>query len=359
MHHYAPQSEKQLFRRMRGLNIGVGTFRSREGENVMKKSLFVCAAILLASGIGRAQQANPYEGTSHPPADDAIIATPEVEAKPPAGHPYTATQSQAPTANQSQPATTTAALPIPVQEPGKKVYPQQGTDDGIVQVASQPQPQPVGTVQPALSQRTWSYADDPDGGIVHPPALPPGEIASGTIIRVKLLTDLSSALSKPGEPFRARVASDVLADGNVVIPAGSEIQGRVSEASMGHFAGSGSLMLQPDWVTLPDGSSYRLHAMVASTPGSRTRVQAEGEIVPDPGIKRAGLEYGGAIGAGAVTGAYLGGPVGALVGGLVGAGAVTTHLLVSHPQVHLDNGTYMTLTLTHNMQLQSMNQMGN
>ncbi|HWA96705.1 MAG TPA: hypothetical protein VG844_19065 [Terracidiphilus sp.] len=328
----------------------------------MKKSLFACVALLLASGYAVAQQSNPYEGTSHPPSDDTIIATPEVTAKPPAGHPYTATQTPAVPANQAQtqPAQTAAALPIPIQEPGQKnVYAQQDTDAGIVQVASQPQPQPVGTVQPALRERTWSYADDPDGGIVHPPALPPGQLASGTVIRVKLLTDLSSALSKVGEPFRARVASDVLADGNVVIPAGSEIQGRVSEASMGHFAGSGSLMLQPDWVTLPDGSSYRLHAVVASTPGSRNRVQAEGQIIPDPGIKRAGIEYGGAIGAGAVTGAYLGGPVGALVGGLVGAGAVTTHLLVSHPQVHLDNGTYMTLTLTHNMQLQSANQMGN
>ncbi|MDE3199380.1 MAG: hypothetical protein KGN79_00545 [Acidobacteriota bacterium] len=326
----------------------------------MRKSLFICAVTLLVSAYAVAQQSNPYEGVSHPPSDDTIIATPEVEAKPPAGHPYTAAQPVIAPASKAQTAATTAALPVPVQEQGQKnFYAHQGTDAGIVQVASQSQNQPYGTVQPALTQRTPSYANDPDGGIVHPPALPPGQIASGTVIRVKLLTDLSSGFNKVGDPFRARVASDVLADGNVVIPAGSVIQGRVSDASTGHFAGSGSLMLQPDWVTLPDGSSYRLHAVVASTPGSRNRVQAEGQIIPDPGIKRAGIEYGGAIGAGAITGAYIGGPVGALVGGLVGAGAVTTHLLVSHPQVHLDNGTYMTLTLTHNMQLQGMNQMGN
>lgn len=319
----------------------------------MKRSLFISAAILLTAGFAVAQQSNPYEGTSHPPADDAIIATPDETPKPPAGHPYAAAQPQV-----APPAQTTAALPIPLEDPSQKKA-TAGTDAGIVQVASQPQSQMPATAHPALTQRNWSYANDPDGGIVHPPALPPGQIASGTVIRVRLLTDLSSGLNKVGDPFRARVASDVLADGNVIIPADSIIQGRVSEASMGRFAGSGSLMLQPDWVTLPDGSSYRLHAVVTSTPGSRHRVEAEGQIVPDPGIKRAGIEYGGAIGAGAITGAYIGGPVGALVGGLVGAGAVTTHLLVSHPQVHLNNGNYMTLTLTQNMQLQAMNQMGN
>ena len=330
----------------------------------MKRSICVCAFLLLATGIAAAQQSDPYEGVSHPPADDAIIATPDVEAKPPAGHPYAAAQTAntATTQTHTQPAMQAAALPTPTQQPTQSnEYPGRidGTDSGIVQVAGQ-STQPVnGSVRPALVQRSSSYVDDPDGGIVHPKPLAPGEIGEGTIIRVKLLNDLSSALNHAGEPFRARVASDVFSGGQVVIPAGSEIEGRVTEASMGRFAGSGSMMLQPERVTLPDGSTYQLHAVVSSTPGTANRVKAEGEIVPDPGIKRAGIEYGGAIGAGAVAGAYLGGPVGALAGGLVGAGVVTTHLLISHPQVHLDEGSYMNLTLTHNMNLVVESRMGN
>ena len=47
-----------------------------------------------------------------------------------------------------------------------------------------------------------------------------------------------------------------------------------------------------------------------------------------------------------MTGRVLGGPVGALAGSLIGAGAVTAHLLVSHPQATLESGTALLLTLT-------------
>jgi hypothetical protein len=68
-------------------------------------------------------------------------------------------------------------------------------------------------------------------------------------------------------------------------------------------------------------------------------------------VRRDEVEYGGAVGAGVVTGAVLGGPVGAVTGGLIGAGAITVHLLVSHPQATLDTGTAMLFTLTEPLDL--------
>jgi hypothetical protein len=126
----------------------------------------------------------------------------------------------------------------------------------------------------------------------------------------------------------------------------------VAEASTGGFAGHGTLVLRPEKVVLPNGQTYALHAMVVDAPDSNTTVGAEGEIRPGSRIHRDEIEYGGAVGAGAVAGAYLGGPVGALAGGAVGAGVVTTHLLVSHPQTHLDAGAHLILTLTHQMHLE-------
>jgi len=102
---------------------------------------------------------------------------------------------------------------------------------------------------------------------------------------------------------------------------------------------------------LPDGQSFRLHAVVTGAPATRDRVNNEGMITADSRKLRAGIEYGGAMGAGAVTGAYLGGPVGALAGTLIGAGLVTTHLLVSHPQAHLDTGDVLMLTVTERVHL--------
>ncbi len=70
-------------------------------------------------------------------------------------------------------------------------------------------------------------------------------------------------------------------------------------------------------------------------------------------MKRNGIEYGGATGAGVITGAVVGGPAGALVGGLIGAGAVTVHLLVNHPQARLDEGSTLVFTLTEPLDLVS------
>jgi hypothetical protein len=179
------------------------------------------------------------------------------------------------------------------------------------------------------------------------------------MIRVRLMNDLSSAFTEQGQPFRSRVASDVLEGGNVIIPTGSEINGRVVEVSSGHLGGHGTLLLRPETVTLPNGETFRLHAVVSGAPGTHTRVGAEGTISPDSRLKRDGIEYGAAVGGGAATGALLGGPVGALAGSLVGAGLVTTHLLVSHPQAHLESGDVLMLTLTERTHLVPANSSGN
>jgi hypothetical protein len=187
---------------------------------------------------------------------------------------------------------------------------------------------------------------DPDGDIVHPQPLRPGELGDGTTIRVRLLDRLSTTSSQKGEAFRGTVASDVLQGGQVLIPAGSEIDGHVADVSSGRLGGRGSMRLQPETVILPNGSRYTLHADVTGTPGSQARVGSEGTILPASRIKRDGIEYGGAVGGGVVAGAIIGGPVGALTGGLIGAGAVTAHLLISHPQATLEPGTVLIFSLS-------------
>ncbi len=109
--------------------------------------------------------------------------------------------------------------------------------------------------------------------------------------------------------------------------------------------------LMPETVILADGKRYQLHAEITGTPGAKSKVGSEGTILPASRLKRDGIEYGGAVGAGATTGAILGGPVGAVAGSMVGAGVVTTHLLVSHPQATLEPGTAMIFTLTEPLQL--------
>jgi hypothetical protein len=288
----------------------------------MNRSILVCALMFVATvGLGAqdASQANPYQGTSTPPPDDTIVTTSTPQAKPPAGRPATQAQSQP----QSQPATDNS-----------------DPDGGAVVV----QPQSTASQQPALIQR--SSVPDPDGDMVHPHPLRPGELPEGTTIRVRLLDRLSTVGSEKGEAFHTTVASDVMLGGQVLIPAGTEIDGRVVEVSSGHAGGHGTMHLRPETLILSDGTRYHLRASITGTPGAKSKVGSEGGIVPGSRLKRDSVEYGGAVGAGATTGAIVGGPVGALTGSLIGAGVITAHLLISHPQATLQPGTAMIFTLT-------------
>ncbi len=311
----------------------------------MNRPLFAIAFFAAATAALAGQQASqstPYSGVSNPPPDDTISTDAQQPsappAKPPAGQPAVAQPAPAQQGD-------AASAPMPAQPAPTQNQAVTSTDDAIVETA----PQVPSSTMPSLANR--AYVEDPDGDIVHPAPLGPGELREGTAIRVRLMNSLSSAFTEQGEPFHARVASDVLGNGDVLIPAGSEISGRVVDVSTGHFGGHGTMLLKPETVTLPNGESFHLHAMVASAPGTHTRVGAEGVIGPDSRKKRDAIEYGGAVGAGVVAGAYLGGPVGALAGGMVGAAVVTTHLLVSHPQAHLEEGDVLMITLTERMHL--------
>jgi hypothetical protein len=336
----------------------------------MKRLFCACVFVALTSAVLIAQQSSqqdPYEGTSKPPANDAIVSDEAPPAKPPAGQPMNpvtgapvadagqAQAAQTPDQAQAAPAQNDSQnQPQPTSVDPNANLPASGSDADVVtgppQTASAP-------AQPALEARDDSA--DPDGDIVHPEPLQPGEIASGTTIFVRLLDRLSTAESEKGQPFRSRVTADVVEGGQTLIPAGTEIDGTVVQVSTGHAGASGSMRLRPETVILADGTRYRLHAEVTGTPGSNTHVVGEGTIKPDSRWRRDSIEYGGAVGAGAVTGAVLAGPVGALTGGLIGAGAVTTHLLVDHPQVTLEPGTTLLFTLSDPLYMSAPNASGN
>jgi hypothetical protein len=297
-------------------------------ETWMNRPILACAALLMAAaalGAQEASQSSPYQGTSNPPPDDTIVTSSAPQAKPPAGRPAAAA---APVQAQKQSQAVSSKAVVDARDP----------DGGLVAVEQS--------------------ARAPDGDIVHLRPPQPGELPEGTVIRVELLDRLSTINSEKGEAFRSRVASDVVQGENVLIPAGTVIDGRVAEVSSGHPGGHGSMRLRPETVILPDGRRYQLHADLTSTPGAKSKVGSEGAILPASRLKRDGIEYGGAVGAGLTTGAIVGGPVGAVTGGLIGAGMVTAHLLISHPQATLESGTVLVLTLSEPLQMSPVSASG-
>ncbi|MGD0294275.1 MAG: hypothetical protein ABSB30_10500 [Terracidiphilus sp.] len=311
----------------------------------MNRPILVCALLLMTAatlGAQEASESSPYQGTSTPPPDDTIVTSSTPQAKPLAGHKAAYGQNQVRLQAQNR---------APVQaQPAYSAYTDPAANDsdsdsGIVGGPRNAYPQH----EPVLTRR--SYADDPDGDIVHLRPPRPGELQEGTTIRVRLLDRLSSVNNEKGDTFRCRVASDVMQGDKVLIPAGAEIDGRVVGVSTGHFGGHGSMHLLPERVILANGKSYQLRAVLSSTPGAKSKVGSEGAILPASRLKRDSIEYGGAVGGGAATGAILGGPVGAFAGSMIGAGVITVHLMASHPQAKLEPGTAMVFTLTEPLQM--------
>ena len=322
----------------------------------MKRAIFLCAILAASAMVLTGQQANqpsPYSGVSTPPPNDTITdeASPQ-PAPPPAAHPAKPSPDHYATSTTAAqaPAQQQAALPNRVPPDFITSANGDGTDAGIVEPAgSRPAIVPQAS-SPATTARL--YASDADGDIVHPQPLSPGELGAGTVIRVRMLSDLASGINHPGDAFRATVIRNVFEDGSLMIPAGSELDGRVARVSPGEGLGSdGSMTLHPETVILPDGTRYRIYAMVSATPASHNRIGPEGEITPGLQVKRDSISYGAGVGAGAAAGAIVGGPVGALAGTAIGAAAVTVHLLTSHPQAKIDTGAPVEFTLTQPLNL--------
>jgi len=277
----------------------------------------IAAAVLSLATAATAQQPaqpDPYQGVSQPPSVP-ILTTQDAPAPKPS-----------PAVVATVPAQPTSAGP---DASYASTYP-----------SSAPPPAPL-----------YTRTADPDGDIVHPLPARPGELLEGTSIRVRLMDRISSSETEKGEPFRGQVAQDVMQNGQVLIPAGSSIEGRVSAVSTGHLGGHGSFRLRPEAVILPDGSRFELHAETTAAPGSKAKIGSEGSINPGSRAKKDGIEYGAVVGTGVVAGAVLGGPVGALTGGLIGAGVVTTHLMVDHPQATLEPGSILLFATTEPMNL--------
>lgn len=186
--------------------------------------------------------------------------------------------------------------------------------------------------------------DDADRGYDSEPAEEPEAesapaltVPAGAHLTVELLGGLSSATAKSGDTFRVRVARDVEVDGEIAIPAGSEVQGVIGEATGARRGTPARLELRFTDLVLPTGETLPIRAVL----------QQIGEQ-PSPGRKAAAV--GGGAAAGAVLGRALSGSgsrgagtvIGALVGALAGA-ALSSH--ATPEQIEIPAGTLMVLQL--------------
>jgi hypothetical protein len=183
-----------------------------------------------------------------------------------------------------------------------------------------------------------------------------GELREGTLLKTKMISALSTESTVTGSRFTAEVTEPIERNGRVIIPVGSILEGRVTEVHGGKRITGGALLhLETSNVTLPDGTHYIVHAQVIDTGRSDFKVTDEGTLKKKDHGKETLAVIGGVTGAGAATGAVIGGGVGAIVGASLGAGVSTVIWLKQDRQATLPKDVPLVFSLTAPMILTPLN----
>ncbi len=243
---------------------------------------------------------------------------------------------------------------ITVAAPQKNTVP-------VAQPAPQPAVQevyvaPAPTAHPRGLVRSRP-AEDPDAGIVTSYPYIENALSEGTQFRARLVGPLSTQDTKAGSHFIAILSHNVEHNGKVILPAGASVEGRVTQVRSGkRITGGAAMHLEPESVTLPDGTQYRISArLIDLDSGHNSHVNDEGTIVGGNHTKGHVVTLAATTGGGAVTGAVLGGGVGAAVGAGIGAGVGTVLWLNQDRQQTLEVGSELVFTLNRPMDLTPAN----
>jgi hypothetical protein len=198
--------------------------------------------------------------------------------------------------------------------------------------------------------------ENPDARIVTRVASRPGEVPDGTLVKVKLMEELSTLTTKAGTSFSAEVSEPVLRDGQVVVPAGALLEGRVTFVRGGKRVGAAAAIhLEARTVTLPDGSRYMLTARVIDTNSwGDTKVDSEGTILRKDHAKANDAMTTLSTVGGMAAGAAMGGVPGAVIGAGVGAGVSTAVWMRQDRQADLPKDLGVVFWLTEPMRVTPM-----
>jgi hypothetical protein len=173
-------------------------------------------------------------------------------------------------------------------------------------------------------------------------------LPTGTALKMKLETTLTTYSSKSGDPFSARVTEPVVLDGKTVVPIGTTVQGRVTRvADPRRVSGKPTITIFPENLVLPDGQRFMLNAnLVDTNVGRGTDVNNEGRFKGAGHDNKDLIEMGMGTGAGMLIGGLAGGGKGLLIGGGIGATATVVHWLSKHRSASLPAGSELVMELS-------------
>jgi len=177
------------------------------------------------------------------------------------------------------------------------------------------------------------------------------EIPSGTHLLLKMVNSVNTRTAAEGNQVYLRTDSPLVADGHVIVPVGSYVQGTVAQLKRsGRVAGRAELAIRLDTLTLPEGKVLKftpqLSAVDAGDSGQKT-VGENNRIQQGPDIGHDAARIAILAGTGATIGgladrSWRGAGIGAAAGGAVG---VATTLLARGREVELRQGMSLDVAL--------------
>jgi len=152
------------------------------------------------------------------------------------------------------------------------------------------------------------------------------------------------------------VSEPVMRDGQVVVPVGALLEGRVTFVRGGKRVGAAAAIhLEAHTVTLPDGSRYMLSARVIDTNSwGDTKVDSEGTILRKDHAKATDAMTSLSTVGGMAAGAAMGGVPGAVIGAGLGAGVSTAVWMRQDRQADLPKDLCVVFSLTEPMRVTPM-----
>ena len=180
-------------------------------------------------------------------------------------------------------------------------------------------------------------------------------IPAGTKVPVALKHAVSTKGTHEGDGVYAETTFPVVANGRVLIPAGTYVQGKVSHIQRGgRIKGRAEVLMHFTTLIYPSGYTVLLPGAVENAPGAdKSTVNGEeGAIRADSQKGEKVATVASSAGTGAVVGGLSNGGKGALIGAGVG-GAVGTAiaLLTRGNDVRLDAGTTLEIVIQRDVTL--------
>ena len=146
-------------------------------------------------------------------------------------------------------------------------------------------------------------------------------VNAGQVMRVRMNQTITSETARVGDQFTTTVVVPVYAGGIEVIPAGSEIVGRVVTVNRAsRKSKAGSIGVHFVSLRLPTGITRAINGDLTDVRANDVTADNEGEVSGRSAVKRNVVFIGGGAATGALIGAIAGGGKGAGIGALVGGG---------------------------------------